>query len=95
MLASFKPWRSGTDLRTEQQNWDNAFSDYKFSQRQSEIMKYFNVRYECLDARDDFAAQMKKGEHAGILSNWEVYEHFQTDLDQSWVDGDDCECNEN
>ena len=95
MLALFKPWRSGKELRDEQQSWDDAFFKHKFSSRQSEIMKYFNVRYECLDARDDFAAQMKKGEYAGIFSNWDVDEHFQVDLDQSLGNGDDFECNEN
>ena len=95
MLALYKPWRSGKELRDEQQSWDDAFFKHKFSLRQSEIMKYFNVRYECLDARDDFAAQMKKGEYAGIFSNWDVNEHFQVDLDQSLGNGDDFECKKN
>jgi len=60
MLAFFKPWWTGKDQKSEGQNWDDAFKSYKFTTRQLEIMKYFNVRYECRDARDDYAAQMKK-----------------------------------
>ena len=63
MLVFFKPWRTGKDLKSKDQNWDDAFKAYKFNTRQLEIMKYFNVQYECLDARDDYAAQMKKGEN--------------------------------
>ena len=32
-------------------------------------MKNFNIRFECLDARDDYWAQLKK--KASILSTWE------------------------
>ena len=60
MLAFFKPWRTGKDLKSEDQIWDDAFTTHKFNTRQLEIMNYFNVWYECLDARDDYAVQMKK-----------------------------------
>jgi hypothetical protein len=60
MLAFFRPWRTGKDLKYETQSWDEAFNKYQFTLQQQKIMKYFNVRYECLDARDDYAAQMKK-----------------------------------
>jgi len=59
-VTFFKPWRTGKDLKLEDQNWDDAFENHVFSTMQLEKMKYFNVRYECLDARDDYAAQMKK-----------------------------------
>src|ERR1700683_334755 len=55
MLTLFKPWRTGKDLKYEIQTWDESFLKYEFSKRQLEIMKYFNVRYECLDARDDYS----------------------------------------
>ena len=48
MLAFFKPWRTGKDLKSEDQNWDDAFTTHMFNTRQLEIMKYFNVQYECL-----------------------------------------------
>jgi hypothetical protein len=45
-------------------------------------MKNMNIRYECLDARDDFHAQMKKGA-ASIPSQWgELGSQLFQDLDQ-------------
>jgi hypothetical protein len=89
MLAFFKPWRTGKDLKSEGQNWDDAFKSYKFNTRQLEIMKYFNVRYECLDARDDYAAQIKKGGNIGIFSNWDVYDNLDSDIiDYNSFEGD-------
>jgi hypothetical protein len=69
MLTLFKPWRSGLDLKMQEQTWDDAFSTYDFSTRHSDIMRNLNIRYECLDARDDFHAQLNKGD-VGI-SSWE------------------------
>ena len=48
MLTFFKPWRTGKDLKLEDQSWDDAFETFVFDTRQLEIMKYFNVQYECL-----------------------------------------------
>lgn len=55
MLTLFKPWRQGTDLKTLTESWDAAFVAWEFSSRQIEVMAHFNLRYECLDARDDFS----------------------------------------
>jgi len=60
MLSLFMPWCPGKDLKTAEQSWDDAFRDYCFTTCQLDVIKYFNIRYECLDARDDYAAQMKK-----------------------------------
>ena len=49
MLALFKPWRSGLDLRCQSESWDEAFLSHDFSSRQLEVMKNMNIRYECLD----------------------------------------------
>ncbi|KAI0825485.1 hypothetical protein BC629DRAFT_1267558, partial [Irpex lacteus] len=59
MLTLFCPWRRGKDLKTSHQTWNETFEEYQFTDRQKEIMKFFNLRYECNDARDDFAAQRK------------------------------------
>ena len=67
MLALFKPWRTGKDLKSEDQSWDNAFTTHMFNAKQLEIMKYFNVQYEWLDARDNYSAQMKKGARQMVL----------------------------
>ncbi|KAF8883851.1 hypothetical protein BD779DRAFT_1389003, partial [Infundibulicybe gibba] len=61
MLTLFKPWRSGFDLKMKDMSWDDAFLSYPFSKRHEELMNNFNLRYECLDARDDYRAQLKKG----------------------------------
>ncbi|KIM79447.1 hypothetical protein PILCRDRAFT_74363, partial [Piloderma croceum F 1598] len=60
MLTLFKPWRSGKDLRSNEESWDKSFVTHEFTKRQMEIMKYFNVQYECLDARDDYSAKRDK-----------------------------------
>jgi PIF1-like helicase len=60
MLTLFKPWRSGESIKTKDQSWEDAFDAYKFTERQIELMLFFNIKYECLDGRDDYAAQRKK-----------------------------------
>ncbi|KAJ6574056.1 hypothetical protein B0H19DRAFT_933701, partial [Mycena capillaripes] len=60
MLTLFKPWRSPSDLKDNISTWDQAFKEHKFTERQSQLIKNFDVRYECNDARDDHFTQMKK-----------------------------------
>ncbi len=60
MLTLFKPWRSGLALKRADQSWSESFSEHHFLLWQDTIMKHFNLRYECLDARDDHHAQMMK-----------------------------------
>ncbi len=60
MLIFFKPWRSGKDLKGEEDTWDLAFTTYEFTDRQNSIMNNFQLRYECNDARDDYHAQRKQ-----------------------------------
>ena len=69
MLTLFKPWRRGTDLKTSEQQWDTAFQEHKFTPDQERYMRNFNVRYECLDARDDYRAQMMKDTDS-IVGSW-------------------------
>ncbi len=45
------------DLKLELQNWSEALHNHKFSDKFIQLMDNFNLRYECSDARDDFAAQ--------------------------------------
>ncbi|KAJ7028484.1 hypothetical protein C8F04DRAFT_963937 [Mycena alexandri] len=60
ILTLFKPWRSPGDLKDTVSTWDQAFREHTFTDRQSQLIKNFDVRYECNDARDDHFAQMKK-----------------------------------
>ena len=85
MLALFRPWRSGLDLRWQSESWDEAFLSYEFSSRQLEVMTNMNIRYECLDARDNFHAQTKKG--TTLMPSWaELGTKIFNDLDQMVID---------
>jgi Helitron helicase-like domain at N-terminus/PIF1-like helicase len=70
MLTLFRPWRSGLDLKTADQSWDESFLSTNFSKRQLQLMDNFHLRYECMDARDDFHAQLRKGTAVGP---WQEY----------------------
>jgi hypothetical protein len=69
MLTLFKPWRSGRDLKSNEESWDKSFVAHEFTKRQMEIMRYFNLRYECLDARDDYSVRKDKLD-SGISYSW-------------------------
>jgi hypothetical protein len=71
MLVLFKPWRSGKDLKTMPQSWENAFEAHNFMPQEQQIIKNFNIRYECLDAHDDYHAQLKAGHIQPTLNIWD------------------------
>ena len=49
-----------------------------------------------MDARDDYGAQMKKGDNVGIFSNWDIYNNLDSDLvDYNSFEGDDFTCDIN
>ncbi|KAJ6605888.1 hypothetical protein B0H10DRAFT_1674033, partial [Mycena sp. CBHHK59/15] len=56
MLTLFKPWRTGKELKADDESWHDTFVTYDFPAKAVTLMKNFNVRYECNDARDDFAS---------------------------------------
>ncbi|KAF8802336.1 hypothetical protein BYT27DRAFT_7020262, partial [Phlegmacium glaucopus] len=61
MLTLFKPWRTGSALKLMGASWDETFVAHKFTDRQEQIIRKFNMHYECLDQRDDFMSELKKG----------------------------------
>jgi hypothetical protein len=73
MLTIFKPWRSGKDLKHKYELWHNAFTSFDFSEVQKEKMEFLNIRYQCLDARDDFSAKCKNN-NINIHFQWETSE---------------------
>jgi hypothetical protein len=94
MLCLFKPWRTGFHLKQLDESWDDAFASNTFSPRQEEIMNNFNLRYECLDARDDFHAQLKKGNveipgYSGYYGGEDdtISKHFSADLEETALEG--------
>ncbi len=70
MLALFKLWRQGTDLKAEGELWDERFQEHSFSEEERWYMHNFNIRYECLDARDNYRAQLKKTGDT-IVGSWD------------------------
>ncbi|KAH7918709.1 hypothetical protein BV22DRAFT_996853, partial [Leucogyrophana mollusca] len=60
MLTLFRPWRRGRELKGPEQSWDEAFNSYAFGDLAKTVMKNINVKYECLDARDDYSAQRRQ-----------------------------------
>ena len=69
MLTLFKPYRTGKDLKAENQSWDEAYNAHNFTPRQLQLIGNFNLRYECLDARDDFHAQLRQGDK-NFIHSW-------------------------
>ncbi|KAH7906052.1 hypothetical protein BJ138DRAFT_1016813, partial [Hygrophoropsis aurantiaca] len=87
MLALFVPWRSGKDLKSESISWHTQYKSHQFSTRQLEIMRNFNVRYECLDARDDYSAQLKADDAKVFDFDWAT-ENYPPDQGEQWMDDD-------
>ena len=46
-----------------------------------DMMNNFNIRYECLDARDDFRAQLKKDASINLFGSWEKMDEDDDDCD--------------
>ncbi|KNZ71706.1 hypothetical protein J132_07484, partial [Termitomyces sp. J132] len=63
-LTLFKPWKSRLDLKDTDESWSTAFATYKFNEKQQTLMKNMNIEYKCMNAHDDFYAQLKSG---GVL----------------------------
>ncbi len=93
MLTLFKPWRTGYDLKNANETWEQAFNSYHFSAEQKNLMMNFNLRYECLDARDDYSAKLKDN---GKKDNriWENTENNPLDQEYTGWKNDDEELND-
>ncbi|KAF5331190.1 hypothetical protein D9611_013146 [Ephemerocybe angulata] len=59
MLTLFCPWRTGIDLKSANDTWEETFNKYEFTDQQKTLMENFNMRYKCYDARDDYGAIVK------------------------------------
>ncbi|KAF8125103.1 hypothetical protein EV363DRAFT_1176404, partial [Boletus edulis] len=78
MLTLFKPWHSGHNLKSTKESWYQAFTGHSFSTDHLAIMENMRVKYECLDARDDFSIQRR---HMAKSSN-----HFNSELSENIID---------
>ncbi|KAJ3905608.1 hypothetical protein F5879DRAFT_763988, partial [Lentinula edodes] len=58
MLMLFKPWRTGLDLRTPFQSWEDAFDVFLHScpDTVKAILENMQILHECRDSRDDHFA---------------------------------------
>ncbi|KIJ22672.1 hypothetical protein M422DRAFT_77669, partial [Sphaerobolus stellatus SS14] len=54
MLTIFKPWRNGNDLKNVEEEWIDSFKKFTFSKQELELMKFFNIKHECIDEADDY-----------------------------------------
>lgn len=57
MLTLFAPqgWRVGSDLKADEETWEQAFCRTRFSTRHKKIMDNMNLLYECRDQAHEFA----------------------------------------
>ncbi len=76
MLTLFKTMAEWDGLKARTQNWSEVFHKYTFSDKYLQLMDNFNLRYECSDARDDFAAQRKLLAKEG--KNMVILKHVKT-----------------
>ena len=89
MLAMFKPWRKKEDLKEDDYSWDETFTNHKFTAEQQQLMKYFNIRYECNDARDDYSAQLRqKNSSSHMSASWLTSDLVDNDQDIDLTDDD-------
>ncbi len=88
MLTIFKPWQCASDLKkSDIESWDNAFYNHNFNDSEMAIIRNFNICYECLDARDDYRAQLKKGAATVVTGSWEVIDSIENTHDNCDLDG--------
>ena len=71
MLALFKPWQMGRDLKSGGDSQSNSFLSHRFGPRARNVMKYFGVKYECLDSHDDYSTQRQNIADDNIRFHWE------------------------
>jgi hypothetical protein len=80
MLALFKPWRKGSDLKCNVSvSWHEAFEQHSFSEEYTTLIENFHIKYECLDARDDYRAQLAKEGPGMFASSWDNEENKEYD----------------
>ncbi|THU91932.1 hypothetical protein K435DRAFT_673072, partial [Dendrothele bispora CBS 962.96] len=56
MLILFKPWVTVSDLKSDEQSWEEAYQDFlesSCSPRIRQIIDNMQLLHECRDSRDD------------------------------------------
>ncbi len=52
-------------------SWNEAFDAHTFTEQHVKLMDNVHIKYECLDAQDDYHAQLAKGGSDVFLSSWD------------------------
>jgi hypothetical protein len=60
MCILFAPWRKADEVKDSEESWNECFNRTSFKKRHEEIMNNIQLRYECKDARDDFAQEARR-----------------------------------
>ncbi|KAI0039741.1 hypothetical protein FA95DRAFT_1503793, partial [Auriscalpium vulgare] len=88
MLTLFKPWRVPQDLKDSGDTWQSTFESHGFSDNQRRVMDFMQIKYECNDARDDYAAKRKAGTAEGDMTG-KIFNQIFEHLDQTIEDDGD------
>jgi hypothetical protein len=83
MLILFKPWRTAEDLRTPDQTWADAFSEFvkMCDDSTKSILNNMQVLHECRDAKDVEDQRRRDACRDNIPSKWSrQYEQFAGDV---------------
>jgi hypothetical protein len=83
MMTLFKPWRNGKQLKADTQSWDDVYNSHDFSLCEQEILKFFHIRYECADSRDNFRTQRKANDGMDFEGMFYTDEELQEFEDMS------------
>ncbi|KAJ3549575.1 hypothetical protein NM688_g5163 [Phlebia brevispora] len=80
MLTLFCPsgWRSGLELKQQDESWEDAFTKTDFSVDSRRLMRNMHLLYECQDARDDYASLRKAEERAELFGQYFSLDIVQT-----------------
>ncbi|KZV58844.1 hypothetical protein PENSPDRAFT_672781, partial [Peniophora sp. CONT] len=88
MLTLYKPWRKGRDLKAPEQTCKDAHEEYSYHQRFVDIQKYCKIRYECLDAQDDYRQSCKNDDTGAFFMHGQFAEDAEgTRNDEKQLDG--------
>ena len=90
MLILFKPWRHASDLRENDQKWEEAFGIFQeaCSVRITRILDNMQILHECQDSGNDhFSQRRHRGHNSQKKQNpWQSNEHVDSTDDFGPVD---------
>ena len=85
MLTLFKPWRRGRDLKLPEESWSATFKSCTFTLHQGQVMNNINIQFECLDAKDDYQAQMKAEGTKTEMGQWKPVSCMDQDDQEGYI----------